>query len=672
MAGNDGFEETVSVVPSLNAGEVSLVVHSRSRQEDYENIIRVLRLGMDDIVSDDVREIERTTGYISGLHSTCDVVSIPLITWTVDEGYGGDVHISTLCETGPAGNWTEPLPLDSDASTQIDPVLLSTGKGSFLATFIEIDGSGENLSIVRTLEEIDLSNAGSIIDSGYELLGDYKKWESVNIYVKVRNDGLSDDGRIYVNLDRESRDPTSGEIARISVASKLVQFSGPGQVIEVEFTTTLVEHQLRYSVWTAAGWGDPPALISEDHVDLPVTADPRIDTLSASHPVDGEMVSKVTLEVRNSGLVAVDPLIIEVLADVGSELDDITGSGLEPAGIRKVEDARSLNRTSDGLGSQTVERYVMNITLEPGRNVIWAALTMPDGRRSIRGPIFVDLFPKLSLVQGEALILLEKDSPLSLGFELMNNGPVDKFPGGNDTGLNLSVTIKEKEGSTILGPFLLNSSIPSPGNISTVPFSTSLKDLEPGYYKITLSVSDMSGIPGSRSGDTNQEMDLLILEKANISITGRVEGDLGFRGREFLMNISNPSNRTIGICRVVLFNGYPNDGVVVSEGFILDVEPNGTGYVSLPFDLDTGLYFLSISASTSSYVDTNVPWKETVMNNISFEHVIEDSPSGIGENEEVDMGDVNDTILIGASTIFSVLLISALFRRKEDNDDDKE
>ncbi len=163
----------------------------------------------------------------------------------------------------------------------------------------------------------------------------------------------------------------------------------------------------------------------------------------------------------------------------------------------------------------------------------------------------------------------------------------------------------------------------------------------------------------------------MILEKETIGVSW--SGDLvdfGFIGKAFMVHVTNPTNRTIPVARVVLYNGVPGDEVVLSEAFITGIGPNVTESTALPLGIDEGLYVLSIEASTCPSTDISVPWNEMIRDSGTFEFTVEKYVPPKEKDESLDMGDVTDSIMIGLSTIASVVLIAALFRRKNEGDED--
>ncbi len=116
-------------------------------------------------------------------------------------------------------------------------------------------------------------------------------------------------------------------------------------------------------------------------------------------------------------------------------------------------------------------------------------------------------------------------------------------------------------------------------------------------------------------------------------------------------------------------NGVPGDEVVLSEAFITGIGPNVTESTALPLGIDEGLYILSIEASTCPSTDIPVPWNEMIRDSVPSSSQWR-SMSHQKKDESLDMGDVTDSIMIGLSTIASVVLIAALFRRKNEGDED--
>ncbi len=658
-----GDDNVISTrISTLSDGSLIIGVLTRTEELTPEHTIKIITGNLDEgDIKSKVLEIAHSGEGLSDLYISPGSDREPLISW---RSIGDDdIWISEGSSDPFDTNWSDPLPLTSDDGPQYDPAFIPLGNGRVLATYFDLVSLNSSEPSSRPLKEMDLSNAARIVDVRNIVPGEYKRWETVTLSVDLENIGLSDECNVYVNLDRESRDPTTGVVKRISVSSQLVQFSERYQVKTVDFNPTLVEHQLRYHIWTSSGWGDPPAYRSSSYVDLPVVSDPRIEQVTISTPSGTDLSSRISITVRNHGIVTEDPLLIQVFGEIGTDIRDVAGTGVETAGIREFQDAVLLNSTSDGLGAETTRTYGLNISLAAGRNVIWGALVMSDGRSISYGPYVKDLLPDLNVERNKEYRLIGRGDDIIIDMIFRNSGPVSHYPGREDENITISYTIEDMEEMDIIGPFTLETPIPESGNSTGLMIELPIGQLDIGSYQIRSEIVDR---PGStlRTG-------IDVVEETNISIMGWTERETGYSGKEFSITISNNSNRTLGIVRVALFNGFPRDDVVIAEGFITNIEPMKEGIVNMTFDLDEGSYYLSMIGATSSSEDTSSPWIESVREEISFDYRLSDIPENDPGDEEVDRRDVNDSILIGISAFVTVILISALFRRKDEEEEEK-
>ncbi|HHD15327.1 MAG TPA: hypothetical protein ENK47_01305 [Euryarchaeota archaeon] len=149
-------------------------------------------------------------------------------------------------------------------------------------------------------------------------------------------------------------------------------------------------------------------------------------------------------------------------------------------------------------------------------------------------------------------------------------------------------------------------------------------------------------------------------------MTGIDTQDQGFSGKIFRVRVRNDSNRTVPLARLVLFNGPLTDNVLLSEGMALAIGPGEEVEMDLEFSLEEGVYFLSLGLFSDRPDAASLPWDPQLRDEISFEYRENATLSDTGEKDKVNMDDVKDSALIGGSAILSVLLVAALFKRKEE------
>ncbi len=642
--------------------EVLIAVSTLNMIGEYEVWTMPAGRNIENLLGDPIL-IERTDHIVTELSVKEGEDEGLILSWISSSGGRNDIRFSIGTTLDENITWTGSLPLTDNENIEVSQLILPTKDGETLA-YIPIIGPDGNLTIGDNgeIKNIDLSGAAGIEEVWYELLGDYKRWETVSISADVRNIGLSPTGKVYLNLDRISRDPVTGDLTRVSVQSKLVQFTGKGDIETISFTTTLVEYQIDYFLWASSSWGTPPAYTSSASVHLPVTSDPRIIHTAVEMDETDPFNATVRVIVKNDGLVTEDPLTIKV---IGGKIGNVSSlcSNIE------MKDLMILNQTTDGLGPQTQREYGLNITMVPGLNQIWVVILLQDGSQLMEGPLMADIIPNAVLEMDPSLILANRGDVISIPIKIKNLGAVDLLPSSESSGSVINISLLDTDGIVVMNR-TYETSIPPPFSEYNITFPIETSLLPIGKYSIKVQILELDGIPFDPMKRGPIEKGLMILEKEKIVLSW--SGDLvdfGFIGKAFMVNVTNPTNRTIPVSRVVLYNGVPGDDVVLSEAFITGIRPNVTESTALPLGIDEGLYVLSIEASTCLSTDISVPWNDMVKDSGTFEFTVEKYVPPREKDESLDMGDVTDSIMIGLSAIASVVLIAALFRRKNEVDE---
>ena len=588
------------------------------------------------------------------------------LVWRTFGDGDGELWSSILSLTNNTLSFTDPLALTNDSRAEFHPRMLPLAGGEMLFSRVRASANPGEEPPAELLDILDLSNGGRILEVDNELLGDYNRWETVKIGATVKNIGLSPRGRIYVNLDRISRDPFTGNISEVSIGSRLVTFSSPEEEMRVEFTTTMVENQLRYRIWTASGWGDPPAVLSSADLPMPIVGDPRILGVRVVEGGERSFQRSFDITMGNRGLISVDPLRIDILHEAGpaSWMGGVTLD--EPFGIREPADADVVNGTSIGIGPGMERSIVLNASADPGRNVFWVRLTEPDGGTLFHGPIMVDLFRSYAISAEPDHGTMIEGSEGSLEITLVDTSALPSCD--VDCGpLNGTMIIEILDN---LGRSVMNSSVnvtlPDNGTSRKMRIELPTSHLDPGTYGISLTLVWVSGIsPGAVKG-VECGSKLSVIPASSLIMTGIDTQDQGFSGKIFRVRVRNDSNRTVPLARLVLFNGPLTDNVLLSEGMALAIGPGEEVEMDLEFSLEEGVYFLSLGLFSDRPDAASLPWDPQLRDEISFEYRENATLSDTGEKDKVNMDDVKDSALIGGSAILSVLLVAALFKRKEE------
>ena len=147
--------------------------------------------------------------------------------------------------------------------------------------------------------------------------------------------------------------------------------------------------------------------------------------------------------------------------------------------------------------------------------------------------------------------------------------------------------------------------------------------------------------------------------------------DRGGAGRAISVKVRNDSNRTLSTTRLTLYNGRPNDDIIISDGLLGGIEPNRTGDVELNFDLDAGLYYLTLVVSSSEVDNVSIPWNDRMLDSKGFQLEIVETQEDDGSRNDVDMGEVTDGLMIGGASIATVILVSFLFKKRDEEENEE-
>jgi hypothetical protein len=648
---------------SLTSMEDQDPILAISRMKDG-NTYNVESVNLDSSETDLMGEavlLHSTRGILSDL-SINSYQSSAILSWIESEGDRSNILFAQASGWENNITWAGVLPLTDDRAIRFSQEVLPLEGGS--ALFYSSSYVHNGNQTVGGNDEIivqDLSSAGKIEEVWYDLLGEYRRWESVNINADIRNAGLSREGRIFVNLDRISRDPENGNLSRVSLLSKLVQFDGRDDIETVTFTTTLVEHQLEYIVWTSSSWGDPAAYTSSSSIHLPVISDPRIVTSELMIDTEDPFNGTFLVSIRNFGLVTEDPLTVEILGHRTFGHIGRTDSFIP-------ENATILNSTRDGLGPGIERVYAMNITLLPGSNSIWLRMKNHDEIQYLEGPFQANIYPDPGIIMTSDEILAGEGDEIDLEFRIRNNGAVTDFSGSNETAVLINYSLTDEFGNEIMEGYL-NTSNPDPFSERNITLGIDLEGIQPGRYWLTMNIDFPSEIPFDPLKKDIIKRGITVIENISFEMKRKAEPeDFGFIGKAFIVRINNTSGRAIPVLRIVLYNGIPEDRVVISESFVTWIDPNGTGEAALPLGLDEGLYLLSIEGSTSNSVEVSVPWTSGHSESEIFEFVVKKVIIPQQQDDEIDMREVTDSALMGISAIALVLLLSVLFKRKDEDE----
>ncbi|MEA3559884.1 MAG: hypothetical protein U9R75_11580, partial [Candidatus Thermoplasmatota archaeon] len=136
------------------------------------------------------------------------------------------------------------------------------------------------------------------------------------------------------------------------------------------------------------------------------------------------------------------------------------------------------------------------------------------------------------------------------------------------------------------------------------------------------------------------------------------------------INVSNHGSEEVDIYHLTLFNGLPEDEIVISRNIGLSLGAGEEAVILLPEDLPVGTYLLSVVISVPVIGPSHegMSWMEMDRKVVEVD-IVEQVQGQIQENREMDWDDVTYATIFSLSAVFAVLLVSSLFFRKERKED---
>jgi hypothetical protein len=607
--------------------------------------------------------IRETEEWISEVSITTGLDDTMILSWREGQEADNRLFVSRGIQSARNVTFTSPLPITSSGIVSLDPEFIWMGDGVIEGGYVVSELAGNSTNNLSRIDEVlDLSNCGSVLDVRYDLLGEYSRFETVSISADIVNIGLSEKGKIYVNMERESYDPITDEWTNLTLTSKLVQFSNMKNEETVQFTTTLVDHQQRYRIWTASGWGYPPPYLSEMFVNLPMVADPVFKDVELVK-VQGTDMYDIRVEIENRGPVSIEELEIEVMGSTGMD-------AVDPPDLLWFDPSIHfdiLNTTSLEVGPDVTADASMFLDLEAGRNFLALSLRYPGGYRLYQELIIEDIFPDINMVAPMMDSIILAGDVLESSISLENNGEVSNTPSHLDRNVTIELSLRDQIGNK-RRVTTRTVDIPDPESSDEFTLKMNTTGLPSGIYTLCTCITSLEWIPENMKGLLSSSRDIYIVNDQKVTILDHLVKDVGAAGKVITVRIRNDSNRTLSTTRITLFNGRPNDNIIVSEGLVGGMKTGENRTVELTFDLDEGLYYLTLVASSARTDEVSIPWNDITLDQKGFQLEITEVAQGQDSEDEVDMKEVTDALMIGGASIITVLLVSLLFKAKDEDD----
>ncbi|MGA1848859.1 MAG: hypothetical protein ACMUHB_05925, partial [Thermoplasmatota archaeon] len=599
--------------------------------------------------------------------------------WIDHSTPGGDIY-SSMNQEGPLEeSWTLPLRLTDDPDLEMAPLLVSLENGLFLLSFnrvgrLPFQGNGGT----GPFKTVNLSWGAEVISIDLDPEKDISAGEMVKATVLVESNSLHPEGIVRVDLYRRVRDRDTGGIMDEPWESRVVEFTRARQRGQASFTVPVKEFQLGLVARTSPPLEGIPAQSSSRFVSLPALPDPEITGLEILDPADPGPNITAVVHLRNWGIVSVGKWDIEIRSSPPSPPMHFRGKVQEPVHFRSRETYEVLNTTKIDIDEGAQTTVEINISLSPGVNNIWAVVRgpkwLPEGESTSALSLVSMPETELTSTAGSRSILLGDRIEMELDVRNIGIWP-----------LNISLDEEGIEAVQDLVPelplrWLWVDVTDGSGNLlfSNISFIDDLgpEEVRRYYWSMdpvvgVLSYHVRAGLSEDDASHNGSHPLLTfrvdVLVEPQVQITGiDDEWSSTNLGKGLKVGLKNPSNTTAWIVHLILYNGYPADGVIVSEALAMEIGPNGSREVLLPLQLEEGRYILAVTASCAAppVGSSTSIWRDPTVEVTDMSIEPPPDPQN-GDNGEVNMDEVTSSLIISIAASMFVLMVSSIFFKRQ-------
>ncbi|MGA1865960.1 MAG: hypothetical protein ACMUFK_00670 [Thermoplasmatota archaeon] len=604
--------------------------------------------------------------------------------WGVWEGTGGDLYVSTNQVGLDADEWTGPLRLTFDPSLEISPTIMRRNDSTFYLGFIEVPELEGNLSNFQSpaFNIRNLSWGGEVTSLSVSD-PDATPGTMVTAIATVSYQGMTSVGMVRADLYRVIRDRETGGLSQEFWDSEVVNFHSLGQSEQVEFTVSVKEFQLGFSVVTAPALFGIPAHSSQRFSSIPALPDLEIMGVEPVIVDPSSPTANVKVSIKNWGTVPAGTRTVKVIGSETSAPLAFQNHSMEPLFLRDRSPSEELNHTVIDLASGATIHVEMNITLSPGVNHIWAVVEGPSWLPVPESPGYIVLnsLPCLAIGCGEVPAAILEGADITMEACIENIGPwplnvsYPSFPWDLQEGLSERLPV-----------YTLLQTITYHGNEEKGMILLPVDGLDVGgeaflnwsYHNITGHGRQDVSIRLDASSIHIQVRDLfihfLVTADTEVLVESMEQAMVGNRYTGALdVKIYNPTSSRIEVLHLSLFDGRQSDGVVVSEEIVMGLAPGETRTVLMNLPLKKGLYVLTSMAEVLTLLPDEKQgcWHET--DSLTGDvPVMEPGPKDAPSEDELDMDEVTNAGMITFCVIVGVLGVSLLFYRREQKAEKKE
>jgi len=585
--------------------------------------------------------------------------------------------------------WSAPLSIRSNSDLKGHLSCLSLGEGRFLVGWMgrEIDGNGTVLPISQdlTIDEYDLSSAAGIISARHSLGAVYSPGDTFTVHATVKNLGFLAGSGSSIGFHRAFRDPASGQVNVQDLGSRNAQFDGSGSEAQVELSALVVENQLGvYIVYNGPAWGGPD-LGSSLFLPLAAVPDPSISEVDYERTDGGKV--EVRVSIGNLGMVPSGARAVRVTGTVPGPRMTFPGSTFEPYGYRHDMTSSPVAEGTVSIGAGSSVVVVLAVDPPPGMTELRVELEGEpwEGEwMEFPASYTVSTDPVIVVGPSDPLVIVEEGGFAAVSLRATNTGTatireIDGLEGGPDQfGLvpirypdMVNYSIKAANG-TIVGNVSIDVWALQPGNVTESARGPWLP-VPVGTGSIEFRVSGQ--LPASSPTDlwTIQDGWVLVERSPTAGLSG--PSRIIQRSGESSLGIGlETSNGSLVECIVVIvYNGHPEDGVIVGAVTVLDLEGGAVREVQVPMEVGQGDYLLTVEAKVPSRSwpsGASLQWSVPFVS--SFELTIANRTIDEGDDvPTLDSPEVQKALLVSIS-ITGIVLVGVIGHRAyEENRKDR-
>ncbi len=573
-------------------------------------------------------------------------------------------------------SWTHPLGMDPELPMTPSFSFRAVEEGKFWTVMGTMVPGTDNTSIEPMRISLDEMTWACDIDSMKATAAEgYAPGDLATVKVTVVNRGLVPDGTASLHLMRTVRSREDGALMDQHILSEMVQFTALNERKELTFSVTIGDMQAGFRALTGTPPGSLPWTRDETYTSLSAYPDPVVTGLEVDEGLPGGNVTvKVSIVNMGHSRFIDGPLVL--MAD-GPTPPIAFGPGrLEPVGLSGMDGGSIISSYNITLDPMKEVTYLFGFRPGNGTTSIWPEVRecgwLSEVPRSSR-PLVLRRLPDPEVALDVDGPFAKPGGPIEVEVTVSNGGTSGPFTARSGDGAMLP------DGLRYLGPEhtlmleLENGSrapldlfngpvdVPPPGESLRTVFALEDGLLTPGRYLLRARVGSGYDLMGLRGQSARARAELFVLPGAVLKAGPPKELLLPSRAPGFSVPISNQVPRTSWGTIVVLSNGRPEDGVVLSETLLIDIGPLEGSNAVLSMPLKEGSYLLSVSVmGFPSYARSSSDGMVRT-DSLMFEHRVIADEEG-PERHGPDPSDVTSSAIIAGGAVFVVLSVGAVFR----------